>query len=130
MTEKSEVPVIGNFSITLPAPNGAQLSVSGYVYGEESKESLDERMDVCRESLLRQQRILEIPVLQEKMKMLEQTKADVSAAYVDLLERKKKKSSLTSQENASLSNYPNQIKTIDKELEKARSKIAEAQKAG
>lgn len=130
MTEKQETPVIGNFSITLPAPNGAQLSVSGYLYGNESKESLDDRMDICRESLARQQRILEIPVLEEKMKMLAQTKADIEAAYVDLLERKKKKTSLTSQENASMSNYPTQIKTIEKELEKARTKIDEARKAG
>lgn len=130
MTEKLETPVIGNFSITLPAPNGAQLSVSGYLYGNESKESLDDRMDICRESLARQQRILEIPVLEEKMKMLAQTKADIEAAYVDLLERKRKKSSLTSQENANMSNYPTQIKTIEKELEKARVKIDEARKAG
>ncbi|AXF07313.1 hypothetical protein CUJ91_04785 [Paraburkholderia graminis] len=129
MTEKLETPVIGNFSITLPAPNGAQLSVSGYLYGNESKESLDDRMDICRESLARQQRILEIPVLEEKMKMLAQTKADIEAAYVDLLERRKKKSSLTSQETASMSNYPTQIKTIEKELEKARTKIDEARKA-
>lgn len=130
MTEKLETPVIGNFSITLPAPNGAQLSVSGYLYGNESKESLDDRMDICRESLARQQRILEIPVLEEKMKMLAQTKADIEAAYVDLLERKRKKSSLTSQETANMSNYPTQIKTIEKELEKARVKIDEARKAG
>jgi len=129
MTEKLETPVIGNFSITLPAPNGAQLSVSGYLYGNESKESLDDRMDICRESLARQQRILEIPVLEEKMKMLAQTKADIEAAYVDLLERRKKKSSLTSQETASMTNYPTQIKTIEKELEKARTKIDEARKA-
>jgi hypothetical protein len=116
--------VLGNFSITLPAPNGAQLSVSGYIYASESQQSLDERMDVCRASLLRQQKILEVPVLEEKMKMLESTKNDVAAAYADLLEKQRKMpKSLPSQEQANLRNYPSQIKAIDKELDKARIAI-------
>jgi hypothetical protein len=123
--------VLGNFSITLPAPNGAQLSISGYIYADESKASLDERIDVCRQSMVRQQKILEIPVLEEKMKMLESTKSDIMAAYADLLEKQKKTpKSLPSQEASNLRNYPTQIKTIDRELEKARVAIEQASKAG
>lgn len=123
--------VLGNFSITLPAPNGAQLSISGYIYADESKASLDERIDVCRQSMVRQQKILEIPVLEEKMKMLESTKSDIMAAYADLLEKQKKTpKSLPSQEASNLRNYPTQIKTIERELEKARVAIEQASKAG
>lgn len=119
-------PVLGNFSLTFPAPNGAQLSISGYVYADESQESLDRRIDVCRESLLRQQKILELPVLEEKVKMLENTKNDFAVAYADLLERKKSGKSLTSQDQANLRNYPNQLKQIDAELGKATTAIAAA----
>lgn len=122
-------PVLGNFSLTLPAPNGAQLSISGYVYADESKESLDERIDLCRESLLRQQRILELPVLEEKVGMMETTKADIMKAYADLLERRKRGDTLTSQDKAALTNCPAQIKTIDKELDRARAKIREVKGA-
>lgn len=130
MSENSQdgaVPVIGNFSFTLPAPNGAQLSISGYVYGSESKGSLDERMDLCRASLERQQRLMEIPVLEAQLEHLEKAKVDMEKAYVDLLERQKKApKTLPSQEQANLRNYPLQIKGVDAQIEKARSKIAEA----
>ena len=70
MDQQNATPVLGNFSISFPAPNGAQLSISGYVYADESIESLNDRMDTCREALRRQQDILERPVLQEKLEML------------------------------------------------------------
>jgi predicted nucleic acid-binding Zn-ribbon protein len=117
--------VLGNFSITLPAPNGAQLSISGYVYADESLESLNARMDTCRDALLRQQRVLEVPVLKEKLQMLEGTYADIARAYEDLLQRRKRGETLSSQDKASITNCPAQLKTIEKELEKARAKIAE-----
>lgn len=126
---ENATPVLGNFSITLPAPNGAQLSISGYVYADESKESLDSRMDLCRESLLRQQRVLEVPVLKEKRHMLEKMLKDVMDAYADLLERKKKGGKLSSQDVAALQSRPEQIKQIEKELETANLKIAEAETA-
>lgn len=126
-SQEAAVPVIGNFSFNLPAPNGATLSVSGYVYGGESKESLDERMDTCRLSLERQQRLMEIPVLEAQLEHLEKAKVDMQNAYVDLLERQKKApKSLPSQEQANLRNYPLQIKGVDAQIEKAHKKIAEA----
>lgn len=136
MSENSQdaaVPVIGNFSFTLPAPNGATLSISGYVYGNEAKQSLDERMDLCRQSVERQQRLMEIPLLEARLEQLEKAKEDVQRSYVDLLERKKAKAagregakSLSSQDQANLNNSPIQLKGIEAEIEKAHKKIAEA----
>jgi hypothetical protein len=125
--------VIGNFSITLPAPNQAQLSASAYLVEGESKDSLDARMDIVREALQRQQRMLEIPVLEAHIEQYERARTDISAAYADVLERGNAKSAgkagakaLTSQEQANLKTYPAQIKGLDQELEKARQKIADA----
>lgn len=119
--------VLGNFSITLPAPNGAQLSISGYVYAGESQQSLDERMDVCRLSLSRQQKLLEVPVLEAHLEQLEKAKVDIERAYADLLERQKSTpKSLPSQEQANLKNYPLQIKNIDQQIAQANKKIADA----
>ena len=86
---KDTTPVLGNFQITLPAPNGASLQISGYVYADESRDSLDERIDVMREVLVRQQQALEIPVLEERMAQLERTKTQIMEAYADLLEKQK-----------------------------------------
>jgi chromosome segregation ATPase len=125
--------VIGNFQITLPAPNQAQLSASGYLVEGESKDSLDSRMDMVREALQRQQRMLEIPVLEAHIEQYEKAERDISQAYEDLLTRFNAKKtgkagakSLTSQEQANLNTYPAQIKSINQELEKARQKIANA----
>jgi len=126
---KDQTAVLGNFQINLPAPNGAAVSISGYVYESESLESLNERMDTCREALLRQQAILEIPVLEKaieaQVKMLE----DHRKAYADLLERSKAKNKLTSQEQAQMTNLPVQIKQIEKYLDEGKAKIASVKKA-
>jgi hypothetical protein len=121
--------VLGNFAITLPAPNGASLSISGYVYEAESLESLNERMDTCREALIRQQAILEIPELGKKIEMLESMLNQHQKAYAALLEKKKVKAKLASAEESQLTNLPVQIKSITDELEKGKAKIAEVKKA-
>ncbi|QTD88886.1 hypothetical protein [Burkholderia anthina] len=131
--EVTAATVIGNFSITLPAPNQAQLSASGYLVEGESKDSLDSRMDMVREALQRQQRMLEIPVLEAHIEQWEKARDDVARAYADLLERHNAKSAgkagskaLSSQEQANLKNAPQQLKGIEAELEKARTKITAA----
>jgi predicted nucleic acid-binding Zn-ribbon protein len=131
--EVTAATVIGNFTITLPAPNQAQLSASGYLVEGESKDSLDARMDLVRESLQRQQRLLEIPVLEAHIEQWEKARDDIERAYADLLERNNAKKTgksgakaLSSQEQANLSNAPKQLEGIKAELEKARKKIADA----
>ncbi|WP_157646733.1 hypothetical protein [Burkholderia ubonensis] len=131
--EVTAATVIGNFTITLPAPNQAQLSASGYLVEGESKDSLDRRMDLVREALQRQQRMLEIPVLEAHIEQWEKARDDVARAYADLLERQNAKAAgkagskaLSSQEQANLKNAPQQLKGIEAELEKARKKIADA----
>jgi chromosome segregation ATPase len=126
---EQQTAVLGNFQITLPAPNGASVSVSGYVYESESLESLNERMDTCREALLRQQAILEIPVLKKEVEALERMLDDHRKAYADLLERSKAKARLTSQDEASMRNLPVQIKQIESKLKEGQGKIASVQKA-
>jgi predicted nucleic acid-binding Zn-ribbon protein len=131
--EVTAATVIGNFSITLPAPNQAQLSASGYLVEGEDKASLDARMDTVREALQRQQRMLEIPVLEAHIEQYEKARDDIERAYADLLERQKAKAAgrsgakaLSSQDQANLKNAPQQLKGIEAELEKARKKIAAA----
>ena len=126
---ENKTAVLGNFAINLPAPNGASVSISGYVYEAESLDSLNERMDTCREALLRQQAILEIPELSKKIEMLETMLVQHQKAYAALLEKKKLRTKLASAEESQLTNLPTQIKSITDELEKGKSKIAEVKKA-
>lgn len=126
---KDQTAVLGNFQINLPAPNGASVSISGYVYESESLESLNERMDTCREALLRQQAILEIPVLEKTIEAQAKMLEDHRKAYADLLERSKSKHKLTSQDEASMRNLPVQIKQLEKYLDEGKAKIASVKKA-
>jgi hypothetical protein len=116
--------VLGNFQITLPAPNGASLSISGYVYADESRDSLEGRMDLCREALVRQQAILEIPILEETVSKAERTMTDLQKAYATLLEKKNSNAKMSSQEQANFSNYPSTLKYYEDEVSKGRAKIA------
>lgn len=130
MREKldNQTAVLGNFQINLPGPNGASLSISGYVYDAESAESLNTRMDVCREALARQQAILEIPVLEENIKQLERQLEVTQKAYAELLEKRKANSKMSSQDQAAFSNYPQQIKFIQNELDKGKAKVDSVRK--
>lgn len=131
MREKldNQTAVLGNFQINLPGPNGASLSISGYVYADESLESLNGRMDTVREALIRQQAILEIPVLEENIKQLERQLEVTQKAYAELLEKRKANSKMSSQDQAAFSNYPQQIKFIQNELDKGRAKVESVKKA-
>ena len=125
---EKDTAVLGNFTLNLPGPNGASLSISGYVYADESAQSLDERMDVCRESLMRQQQALEVPVLEEQIVQMERKLEEMRLAYLDLLEKQKRKT-LPSAEASHLKNYPIIIKNITDEIEKGKQKIAATKKA-
>jgi hypothetical protein len=120
--DTGSAPITGNFEITLPAPNGASLRITGYVYAGEDNVSLNDRMDVCRDSLLRQQQVLEKPVLEERVKMLKEQEAHIEKAYVDLLEKNKKRT-LPSAEAQHLQNYPTQLKQIKAEILKGEAKL-------
>lgn len=122
-------PVLGNFAINLPAPNGATVSISGYIYEAESLESLNERMDVAREALTRQQAILELPEIEKKIEMYETMLEQHQKAYAALLEKKKAGSKVASQDQAQLTNLPVQIKQITNELEKGKAAVAKLKKA-
>jgi hypothetical protein len=127
MSEEKIAVVVGNFQINMPAPNGASLSISEYIREGETLDELNERVDVAREVLVRQQQALEIPVLEERMGQLERTRVQIMEAYADLLEKQKRKT-LPSAEMSHLKNYPTQLKHIEEEIEKGKAKIAVVKK--
>lgn len=125
--DQGNVPITGNFEISLPAPDGASLRITGYVYAGEAVSSLNERMDLCREALARQQRKLEVPAVQKTKEALQNQIDTFQQAYADLLEKRNNKAKMSSQEVSALENYPKQIKHMKNELEKATATIAKAE---
>ena len=125
--DQGNTPITGNFEISLPAPDGASLRITGYVYAGEDIASLNERMDLCRESLRRQQRKLEVPAVQKTVDAMESQLGHFQQAYADVLEKRKGGLKLTSQEITAMENYPKQIAQMKKEIEKGRATIAKAE---
>jgi hypothetical protein len=126
MIDQGATPITGNFEISLPAPDGASLRITGYVYANEAAQSLNERMDICREALRRQQRKLEVPAVEKTVEAMSSQIQHFKNAYADLLEKKAGKLKLTSQELTALENYPKQISHMEKEIEKGRATIEKA----
>jgi hypothetical protein len=124
----SEQTAVGNFQMNLPAPNGASVSISGYIYTGDDLEVLNVRMDVAREALVRQQAILELPEIEKKIEMYETMLDQHRKAYAALLEKKRGKTRLASQEEAQLTNLPIQVKSIEAELEKGKATVAKLKK--
>lgn len=124
----ASMPITGNFEINMAAPNGATLKMSGYAYGGEDSDSLNERMDVMREALLRQQSILEKPVLEHAMRGITEQLKHTRTAYAALLEKKRiKRTALASAEEQHLVNYPATIKNLEEKLAEGEAKLAEIQ---
>lgn len=124
--DTGSAPITGNFEISLQAPDGAALRITGYVYAGEASDSLNERIDVCREALLRQRRKLEVPALQKTMEANEDLLTQMKSAYAGLLESKQSGKKMTSQELTQLSNAPVQIKDMERRMQAGKDAIAKA----
>lgn len=124
--DTGDAPITGNFEISLQAPDGAALRITGYVYAGEDTVSLNARIDLCRESLLRQRRKLEVPAIEKTMEAMEAQLGHVERAYGDLLEKKAGRDKMSSTDSTALLNYPQQIKHLTAEIAKGRATIAKA----
>ena len=78
--------------------------------------------------ILTNRSILELPEIEKKIEMYETMLEQHRKAYAALLEKKRGKSKLASQEEAQLTNLPIQVKSIEVELEKGKAAIAKLKK--
>ena len=125
--DQGNTPITGNFEMTLPAPDGASLRITGYVYAGEAVESLNNRIDLCREALVRQQRKLEVPAVRKTVEALQSQVQHFKQAYADVLEKRNGRQKLSSQELTAMENYPKQISHMEKEIQKGLDTIAKAE---
>jgi hypothetical protein len=124
--------ITGNFNLTaqLAGQSGRTMAIAGYIYDGESKESLNDRIDLLQEIIERQRARAEIPELEAKreqmIKGLQQAR-DVLAE----LEEKNQSGSISSQERMNLRNMRTNIGKVSEEIDKGTEAIKEAKlKAG
>lgn len=116
--------IAGSFSMTIPLPNNAQMSIQGHIYLDDTEEEVAKRMDLFRKSMTRQQEIGEIPLLEAQ---IEASELQVEHMQKQLDTAKKKQQGakrISSNDQQMLDNMPTSLKMIKDSMEKGRKKIA------
>lgn len=127
----SESTILGNFALQAQLPNGRSINITGYVFENESLESLNERLDLFQDAIERQRNRCEVDTLEaalkQRMKALEDYRDHLTA-----LEKKQKAvgQSLSSAEKMQLNNANVNINKMLEDIEKGKEAIAEAKEKG
>jgi len=121
--------ITGQFTLQaqLASNSGRSIGVTGYIYDGESKESLDDRLDVLQEVIERQRARTEIPELEAKREQMIKGMNQAKEVLAELLE-KQKSGSLSSQERMNIKNMQVNIGKVSEEIDKGAEAIAEAKK--
>lgn len=124
----SDKPILGNFTLTAQLPNGRSINVAGYVFEGESKESLDDRLDILQEVIERQRIRCEIPELEARKEQQVQALDNMRTVIAEMEKKRENGQALSSQERMNLNNMKTNIKKLNEDIDKGSVAIAEAKK--
>ena len=120
----------GTFNLQAQLPNGRSINVQGYVFSDDTRESLDARLDFTQDAIERQRIRCEIPELEARREQHVQALKNAKDVISEL-EEKQRNGHLTSQEKMNLQNHKTAIKRMNEEIDKGAAAIQEAKrKAG
>lgn len=121
--------ITGNFNLTaqLAGSSGRTIAIAGYIYDGESKESLNDRLDILQEIIERQRSRAEIPELEAKREQMVKGLAQARDVLAEL-EEKQASGNISSQERMNLKNMRVNIAKVNEEIEKGAEAIQEAKK--
>ena len=120
-------PIIGNFNIAAELPNKRSISVAGYLYEGETIESVNDRLDLCQESIERQRLRCEIPEL-EVAREQRITAMKQMMEVIDELAVKQQAGKISSQERMTLKNMQVNVKKVSEDIDKGDSAIKDAKR--
>ncbi len=121
--------ITGNFNLTaqLAGQSGRTMAIAGYIYDGESKESLNDRIDLLQEIIERQRSRAEIPELEAKREQMIKGLLQARDVLAEL-EEKQQSGNISSQERMNLKNMRVNIGKVSEEIDKGTEAIAEAKK--
>ena len=122
--------VTGNFSINAQLPSGKTISVSGYLYDEESIESVNGRLDILHDVVDRQRTRAEIPELEAKRDQMIKNLAQMLEHMEGVAAKKAQnpKSKLNGQEQLALDNLNVSVEKARVEIDRGAEAILVARK--
>lgn len=118
-------PITGQFTLQAQLPQGKSFSVTGYVYDGESKQSLNQRIDLLHDVLDRQRTRAEIPEIEAKVNQtIEQLKGN-RIAYALMLDKRDNGLKLTQQEKEALRVMDVNNKAYEERIAEGRQRVEE-----
>lgn len=117
--------ITGQFTLQAQLPQGKSFSVTGYVYDGESKQSLNQRIDLLHDVLDRQRTRAEIPEIEAKVNQtIEQLKGN-RIAYALMLDKRDNGLKLTQQEKEALRVMDVNNKAYEERIAEGRQRVEE-----
>ena len=122
---------LGNFNLGAQLPNQRNITVAGYIYSDDDKAALDQRLDLYQECIERQRLRCEIPELEAKREQMVKGMEQAREVLADLETRQQNGEKLTSQDQMTIKNMRVNIGKVREEIDKGTAAIVEARrKAG
>lgn len=126
--DPTKQPISGTVDLAAQLPNGRSIRITTHVYFGESKESVDNRLDLLQETIERQRIRCEIPELEAKREQMIGGLKQLRQVLGDLKAKQDKGGKLNSSEKVAIDNHAKQIDRLQEEIDKGEIAIAEAKK--
>lgn len=120
--------VLGNFQLSAQLPNGQTLAFTGYVFDGESKEAVEDRVDIFQDIIARQRARCEVPELEARLDMALRNMRSMHDTLSELETKKDGGVKLTAQERQTINNLRVNMRHADEEIEKGKKSIDETKK--
>jgi hypothetical protein len=123
---------VGNFQLQsqLAGQSGQGLSVSGYIYDDDNETKLNDRLDMYKRVIDRQQKISEIPLLEAKLQGLREAQKQNETLFNEFLEKQNRGEKMPSTEKQNGNNlrvnirhFQDQIKLGEESIKRLKSEV-------
>lgn len=129
MSEEGQRLAAGNFTLTgVLAEGKRQISMTGYVYSDDTADEINKRLDRFQDAIDRQVLRAEMKIKEDEIKRNEAGIEQLAQHYESLVRRKNTGKKLTSQELDQMDKYDSSVQFLRRSNEAARQAIADHKK--
>lgn len=116
---------VGNFQLQcqLAEKSGQAISISGYIYSDDDELVLNNRLDIYKRVIARQQKISEIPLLEAQLNGMRDALKQHQRMYDDAVEKQKRGERIPSSEKLNVKNLEVNIRHVMDQITKGEEAI-------
>jgi hypothetical protein len=125
MSDEQQRALSGSFVLGLTLTDKRTIQMTGYVYSDDTPDQLNRRLDWFQDTMSRQ--LVRADITAKEAEIAKSDAAIVELAeHFDMLQQKKKKGSLSSQEKSNLDQYEASVRHWERTKESAAAAILAA----